>query len=112
MWKLLPLSLLQCVLLSAGQVLLKFALMKMPPFGWNREFWLSLPCNWQFAACGLCYGAASLLWMYILKHFPFSMAYPMISLSYVIAMFSAILFRACAPLDRLCADRVRMHADC
>lgn len=92
MWKLLPLSLLQCVLLSAGQVLLKFALMKMPPFGWNREFWLSLPCNWQFAACGLCYGAASLLWMYILKRFPFSMAYPMISLSYVIAMFSAILF--------------------
>lgn len=92
MWKLLPLSLLQCVLLSAGQVLLKFALMKMPPFGWNREFWLSLPCNWQFAACGLCYGAASLLWMYILKRFPFSMAYPMVSLSYVIAMFSAILF--------------------
>ena len=92
MWKLLPFSLVQCVLLSSGQVLLKFALQKMLPFGWTREFWMSLLGNWQFAACGLCYGAASLLWMYILKNFPFSMAYPMISLSYVISMFAAILF--------------------
>ena len=44
------------------------------------------------AACGLCFGAGSLLWMYILKHYPLSMAYPLLSLSYVIAMFSAILF--------------------
>ena len=92
MWKLLPFSLFQCILLSSGQVFLKFALQRMPPFGWNREFWLSLLGNWQFAACGLCYGVGSLLWMYILKHFPFSMAYPMLSLSYVIGMFSAIIF--------------------
>ena len=89
MWKLLPLSLLQCILLAAGQVWLKFALQKMLPFGWNRAFWWSLFGNWQFAACGLCFGAASLLWMYILKNFPLSMAYPLLSLSYVIAMFSA-----------------------
>ena len=91
-WRLLPLSLLQCVLLSSGQVLLKFALQKMLPFGWYREFWYSLLSNWQFAACGFCYGVASLLWMYILKNFPFSIAYPLLSLSYVIGMFSAILF--------------------
>ena len=92
MWKLLSLSLLQCILLSSGQVLLKFSLQKMLPFGWTREFWMSLFGNWQFAACGLCYGAGSLLWMWILKKFPLSMAYPLTSLSYVIAMFSAILF--------------------
>lgn len=92
MWRLLIYSILQCLLLSAGQVLLKFSLQKMLSFGWNREFWLSLFGNWQFAACGLCFGAGTLLWMYILKNFQFSMAYPMTSLSYVIAMFSAILF--------------------
>ena len=92
MWKLLPLSLFQCILLAAGQVWLKFALQKMLPFGWSRAFWWSLFGNWQFAACGLCFGAASLLWMYILKNFPLSMAYPLLSLSYVIAMFSAVLF--------------------
>ena len=92
MWKIIPYSLLQCVFLSGGQVFLKFALMNMGKFGWNREFWLGLLTNWWFLVCGICYGIASLLWMYILKNFPFSMAYPMISLSYVFGMFAAILF--------------------
>ena len=92
MWKILLYSLVQSALLVGGQVFLKFALMRMPAFAWTREFWLSLLGNWQFAACGLFFGAASLLWMYIVKTFPFSMAYPMVSLSYVIGMFAAIIF--------------------
>ena len=64
----------------------------MPPFAWTRDFWLSILTNWQFAACGLFFGAASLLWMYIVKVFPFSSAYPMVSLSYVFGMLAAILF--------------------
>lgn len=92
MWILLALSALQCLLLSAGQVLLKFALQKMLPFGWTRAFWTSVFANWEFAACGLCFGAGSLLWMHILKHYPLSQAYPLVSLSYVISMFCAILF--------------------
>jgi undecaprenyl phosphate-alpha-L-ara4N flippase subunit ArnE len=75
-----------------GQVFLKFAMMRMLPFAWTRTFWVSLLTNWHFAACGLFFGAASLLWMYIVKVFPFSMAYPMVSLSYVFGMFAAILF--------------------
>jgi undecaprenyl phosphate-alpha-L-ara4N flippase subunit ArnE len=30
--------------------------------------------------------------MWMVKYFPFSMAYPMVSLSYVFGMFAAILF--------------------
>lgn len=71
---------------------LKFAMMRMLPFAWTKTFWVSLLTNWHFAACGLFFGAASLLWMYIVKVFPFSMAYPMVSLSYVFGMFAAILF--------------------
>jgi undecaprenyl phosphate-alpha-L-ara4N flippase subunit ArnE len=48
--------------------------------------------NWQFAACGLFFGLASVLWMYIVKVFPFSSAYPMVSLSYVFGILAAILF--------------------
>ena len=92
MLKLFPLALLQCLLLTSGQVLLKFALQRMEPFAWTSAFWNSVFLNWQFAACGLCYAAASLLWMYIIKVFPFSMAYPMISISYVLGMFAAIIF--------------------
>jgi len=79
-------------LLTGGQVFLKFALTRMPSFAWTRDFWLSLLTNWQFAISGILFGLASLLWMYIVKVFPFSSAYPMVSLSYVFGMLAAMLF--------------------
>ena len=81
MWKLLSLSIIQSALLAGGQVFLKFAMMRMPAFGWTRQFWGSLLVNWQFAACGLFFALGSLLWMYI-----------MVSLSYVFGMLAAIIF--------------------
>jgi len=90
--RLLLLALLQSSLLAAGQVLLKFGLGRMETFGWTRTFWSSVLFNWQFAASGISFGTASLLWMYIIKHYPLSMAYPMVSLSYVFGLMSAIVF--------------------
>ncbi len=92
MWKIIPLSILQSILLTACQVFLKFALAKLPPFGWTKAFWGSLLVNWQLAASGVCFALGSLLWIYILKNFPFSLAYPMISLSYVFGMLAAMIF--------------------
>lgn len=92
MWKLLIYSIFQSALLAGGQIFLKFALQKMHSPGWTREFLFSLLLNWQFAAAGIFFGGGSLLWMYILKHFPLSMAYPMISLSYVFGMLGAVFF--------------------
>ena len=92
MYKVIPLTILQCLFLTGGQVLLKFALTRKAPFGWNRAFWSSVLLNWQFAACGLCFLIASLLWMYIVKTFPFSVAYPMVSMSFVIGMIAAVVF--------------------
>ena len=89
---LLPLAVVQSLLLASGQVFLKFALGRMLPFSWTADFWKSVFVNWQFAACGIWYGAGSLFWCYILKHYPFIMAYPMVSLSYVFGMIAAIVF--------------------
>lgn len=89
---LFPLAVIQSMILALGQVTLKFGLMKMEPFGWNRAFWVSALLNWQFALSGLCFGAASLLWMYIIKHYPLSSSYPLISLSYVFGMLAAMFF--------------------
>ena len=86
MWKIIPFAVIQSILLCGGQVFLKFALNRMPPFEWTKAFWMSMLTNWQFAACGACFALASLLWMWIVKVFPFSMAYPMVSLSYVFGM--------------------------
>ena len=90
--RLLPLALLQSILLALGQVFLKFALERMAPFAWTATFWKSVLLNWQFALCGICFAVGSIMWMYIIKHFPFSMAYPMVSLSYVFGMIAAIVF--------------------
>lgn len=92
MWQLIGLSIIQSVMLSLGQLTLKLALAKMPAFGWTARFWGDLLTNWWFLACGLFFGGASVLWMYILKHFPLSMAYPMASMSYVIALVFAVVF--------------------
>ena len=89
--KLLPLAIVQSLLLAGGQVFLKLALGRMEPFGWCWRFWSSVLTNWQFALCGLLYAAGTILWFYIIKHFPFSMAYPMVSLSYVFGMVAAML---------------------
>lgn len=92
MWRVAVLAVMQSALLAAGQVFLKFGLARMLPFGWNRQFWASALLNWQFAMSGLTFGASSLLWMHIIKRYPLSVAYPMISLSYVFGMVSAIVF--------------------
>jgi len=90
MWKILPYAILQSLLLTAAQVCLKYAMMRMPAFAWNRLFWREALTNWQFAASGILFAAASLMWMYIVRHFPFSTAYPMVSLSYVLGMVAAV----------------------
>lgn len=92
MWQLLGLSLLQSIMLSFGQLTLKIALGHMLPFEWTWRFWSHMLTNWWFLLCGIMFGGASLLWMYILKHWPLSMAYPMVSMSYVIAMVMAVVF--------------------
>ena len=89
--QLLPLAILQSLLLAGGQVFLKLALGKMEPFGWNWQFWSHLLSNWQFALCGLLYGAGTILWFYIIKNFPFSIAYPLTSLTYIFGMIAAML---------------------
>ncbi len=92
MQKVILWSIVQSLLLVSGQVALKVALSRMQPFGWNRDFWCSVFLNWQFALSGLLFGSSSILWMYIIKHYPLSVAYPMISLSYVFGMIAAMVF--------------------
>lgn len=92
MYRLIALVVVQCMLLTGGQVFLKFAMMRMPSFSWSREFFYNLLTNWQFAASGILFGLGSLLWMYIVRIFPFSASYPLVSLSYVLGMLAALVF--------------------
>lgn len=92
MLKLISYALAQCILAVGGQVALKIALARMLPFAWSKAFWTSVFLNWQLAVAGILFGSSSILWMYILKHYPFSTAYPLASLSYVFAMIAGMVF--------------------
>lgn len=92
MWQLIWLSIIQSIMLSFGQLTLKLALERMPSFSWTYGFWVDLLTNWWFMLCGFLFAGSSILWMYILKHYPLNMAYPMASMSYVIALIFAIVF--------------------
>lgn len=92
MLRLIGLSIIQSIMLSFGQLTLKLALQRMPPFSWTVRFWGDMLTNWWFLVCGILFAGASILWMYILKHFPLNMAYPMASISYVIAIVFSIVF--------------------
>ena len=92
MWRVVILAIAQSALLACGQVFLKFGLERMLPFAWSRAFWSSALLNWPFALSGILFGSSSVLWMYIVKYYPLSVAYPMISLSYVFGLIAAIVF--------------------
>lgn len=90
--ELILLSILQSFLLCLGQVLLKFSLERMTPFAWTRDFWVnSIFLNWWWLGTGLAFLSAAVLWMYIIKNFPFSIAYPLTSLTYIFGMIAAMM---------------------
>lgn len=91
MWKILPLAILQSALLAGGQVMMKIAMMRLHAFSFTWRFVRTVLVDWQLAVGGLLFLLASLLWMYMLKVFPLSIAYPLVSLSYVFGMVAAVV---------------------
>lgn len=87
---LFPLSVLQAIMLAGGQVLVKIALQHMPKAEFTWAFIWSQATNWWWLACGISFGGATVLWAYILKHYPFSLAYPMSSMAYIFGMMAAM----------------------
>ena len=99
--KIIPLSIIQSLFLCGGQVLLKIALTESGPFSWTWRFFKDQLTNWWFLGCGVSFGLATMLWMFILKHFPFSIAYPLSCMSYIFGMIAAlIIFRESVSLQQ------------
>ena len=89
--RLFLLAILQSLLLCGSQTLLKFAMMRIPSFSWTGAFLGKLFTNWWLLGSGLGFACSAVLWMYILRHFPFSHAYPLISMAYVFGMIIALV---------------------
>lgn len=89
--RLIIFALLQSIFLCAGQVFMKLALRAVEKVSFSWSFVLSQLTNWWWLACGASFTIAAILWMYILKNWSFSQAYPLSSLAYVFGMIAAML---------------------
>jgi undecaprenyl phosphate-alpha-L-ara4N flippase subunit ArnE len=95
------LSTVQSLFLAFGQVALKFAMNRAAGASFTWLFLRGQLTNWWWLASGGCMAAATLLWLYLIKHYNFSMVYPMISISYIFGMLAAIfIFHETVPLIR------------
>lgn len=101
MWKLWGLVSLQTLFLAGGQAFLKLAVEKMSKFEWTWVYFKTVLTNRWLMACGVCFSVSTVLWLYILKKFPFSQAYPLTSLSFVFGMIAAwLVFGESIPFSR------------
>lgn len=92
MLRLIGLIVLQSVCLCGGQVFLKIALKEAGVFSWTGQFFIRQLTNWWFLFCGISFISAAVLWMYLLKHFPFSKVYPLSSITFLIGMCVAVWY--------------------
>ena len=90
MWKLIYTAVIQSLFLCGGQVFMKYALARTGRFEWSWAYVGHFLTNWWWLATGISFSVATVLWMYILKHYPFSQAYPLSSMAYVFGMLAAM----------------------
>jgi multidrug transporter EmrE-like cation transporter len=76
----------------AGQLLLKLGMLRQPGFRFSEI--LTLVSNWLVVAGFSCYGISTLLYFQVLAKLDLSVAYPTVSLGYVlIIIMSKVLFK-------------------
>lgn len=91
MVRLIVLVLIQSLFLCGGQVMMKLALSSIDKAALSWAFIGSQLTNWWWLGCGISFSVAGVMWMYILKHYPFSQAYPLSSIAYIMGMIAAML---------------------
>jgi len=100
-FKVIIFTILQCFLLASGHICFKLAVQKLGKFYWSWAFFVDFVSNWWLLASGFCLASATILWGFILKHFEFSVAYPITAFAYVFGMLAAVfIFQESVPLTR------------
>ena len=93
MLKMIILCVVQAILVCSAQSLFKVAATHMSSFSWTWAFFRdSILLNWWLLISGIVGIMGLVEWMYMLKTYPFSVIYPMSSLSFLFGMFIAIVF--------------------
>jgi multidrug transporter EmrE-like cation transporter len=89
-----PLIITAVLIGAVGQVLMKVGMGiygQITPGAVWREI-IPILGTWQVTAGLLCYGASALLWIAVLSKVELSMAYPLVSVGYVLVVLASWLF--------------------
>lgn len=101
MLRLIILIILQSILLVGSQTLLKIAVGIFGRFSFTWAFFSKALTTWQFFMSGVCALSAFLIWIYTLRHYEFSVAYPLLGISYIIGLLAAwLVLGETVPLTR------------
>ena len=97
-----------CLLLVVSQIFLKYSLTRVASGeGGILAFLRPLICSSTFWLAITCTALASVLWLLVLRSAPISVAYPLISLSYVLMVPAArIAFREPVTLPKVVGTAV------
>lgn len=101
MLRLILLMVVQTALLVTSQVTLKIAMGRMNVFSWTKDWFLTAAKNIPLAVSGITIVGATVLWLHVLKKYEFSLAYPLVAISYVFGMIAAVaVFKEIIPVAR------------
>ncbi|HOY39790.1 MAG TPA: EamA family transporter [Bacteroidales bacterium] len=101
MGKLIFYASVQSLFLVISQIFLKLAVARSGNMSFTWSYIKEIVTTWQMICSGLSIMIATIIWMYIFKHYEFSQAYPLISISYVFAIIAAVvIFHEAVPFTR------------
>jgi len=101
MTKLIILMTFQTFFLVLSQVFLKFGLNKINNFSLSFQTFKLIITNYYFWFTIFSMGIATGIWLYVLRKNEFSVAYPLVSFSYIFGLFAAIfIFKESVPFIR------------
>lgn len=90
--KLIGLIIIQCIMMTASQMMLKVSLQKFGKFEWSSRYFKVVFSTWEFAASGLLMIGFVILWSYLLKRYEFSLVYPLTGISFLIGLIASVIF--------------------
>ena len=100
MLRFIIIGIVQSLFLTLGQVFLKLSINKMDSIELsfnNVKNFVSL----SLLTSGVSFMVAAGLWLYMLKYYDFSLAYPITGISYIFGMFaSAMILNESIPMTR------------
>ncbi len=101
MIRLFILVLLQASLVVGAECFLKVALTKIGDFAWTWAFFKGALSTWQLYVAGITAIAGVIEWMYVLKRYDLSLAYPLTAISFILSLVAgAAIFHEVVPPTR------------